>query len=77
MKILFNFLCNDCGHPFEEFTEYKKTSECPQCHGIADKQVTAPTISLEGYSGSFPTASDKWAKKHWKQSEKEKKQNAA
>jgi hypothetical protein len=26
--------------------------------------VSTPTIALEGYSGSFPSAADAWAKKH-------------
>jgi hypothetical protein len=26
--------------------------------------ISTPTIALEGYSGSFPSAADAWAKKH-------------
>lgn len=77
MKILFSFQCRDCKAGFEELTEYKKETQCPECGGVADKLISAPSISLEGYSGSFPDAAERWAKKHWKQTAKEKKQNAA
>lgn len=64
MKKLFDFQCRDCKEVFEELTEYKQTSTCPLCNSEADKLISTPRISLEGYSGSFPGAALAWEKKH-------------
>lgn len=64
MKKLFDFQCRDCKENFEEITEYKQVSTCPLCGSDADKLISAPRISLEGISGSFPGAAMAWEKKH-------------
>jgi hypothetical protein len=50
---------------------------CPKCSSNADKLISAPRVTLEGYSGSFPGAAAAWEKKHKQQLAKELKQNAA
>lgn len=64
MKKIFNFSCRDCKDSFEKYTEYTQVTECPSCGGQADKVITAPTIKLEGYSGSFPGAAMQFDRKH-------------
>ena len=77
MKKLFEFHCSTCDYHFEELTEYRQTFPCPKCNSNADKIISAPRVSLEGYSGSFPGAASAWEKKHKQQLAKELKQNAA
>ena len=71
MKILYNFQCRDCKESFEKLTEYTQVSTCPLCGEVADKLITAPTIKLEGHTGSFPGAAWAWEKKHIEQTKKE------
>ncbi len=71
MKRLFDFQCRDCKESFEKLTEYTQVSTCPLCGAEADKIITAPRISLEGITGSFPGAAWAWEKKHIEQTKKE------
>jgi putative FmdB family regulatory protein len=64
MKILYSFQCQGCKETFDELTEYKKVSKCPSCGSDADKLISTPRVSLEGYSGAFPSAAMAWEKKH-------------
>jgi putative FmdB family regulatory protein len=73
MKRLFEFKCISCEELFEEYTEYKQTSECPSCGKGANKIISAPRISLEGVTGDFPGAAATWDRKHKQQLEKETK----
>lgn len=62
--ILFDFECPQ-GHTFERLVPLGQLeAECPVCDKQAKRLVSIPTIKLEGYSGSFPTAADRWAKVH-------------
>lgn len=49
---LFEYQCTACGHRFEQL-EWRRefelprelcTAVCPQCTGVAQRQVSAPTI---------------------------------
>jgi putative FmdB family regulatory protein len=62
--ILFDFRCKDCTYMFERLTKGDEAPQCPECGGPTTRLIATPTISLEGLSGHFPTAADKWAKKH-------------
>lgn len=64
MKKIFEFECTSCSEVFEEYTEYKKETECPLCNSKALKLISTPRVSLEGYSGSFPGAAMAWEKRH-------------
>ena len=62
--ILFDFKCS-AGHISEHLVH--RTTEkvtCPVCHTDAVKQLAAPRSKLEGITGAFPTASDRWATMH-------------
>ena len=64
LKKLFEFQCRECKEISEQYTEYKQLSTCPSCSSIADKIISAPRVSLEGITGSFPGAALSWEKKH-------------
>ena len=62
--ILYDFECPQ-GHTFESLVPPGQLeSECPVCDKQAKRLVSIPTVKLEGYSGDFPTAYDRWAKVH-------------
>lgn len=61
MKAMFDFHCRDCGDTFEMFTdERNRTAQC-DCGGKAHRMISKPGIRLDGTSGDFPTAYDRWA----------------
>ena len=63
MRTMRDFICGDCGQLTEKLvdTEYRMI-ECPECDGDAVQQMGMPTVRLEGITGSFPGAADKWAR---------------
>lgn len=66
MKRIYEFKCSQCLNLFEEYCEYKHVCICPSCGANADKIISATRSKLEGYTGSFPSAADAWAKRHEK-----------
>lgn len=65
MRIILDFKCTACDHVEERYIDNKtEYTECSICNGKAARMVGTPTISLEGYSGSFPGAAAAWEKKH-------------
>jgi len=62
MKRLFDFLCMDC----EEVTEKLVDTNCREiecyCGSRAKRQVSMPTVRLDGTDPGFPGAYDRWAK---------------
>ncbi len=63
MKVLRDFICGDCGEQLEKLIDSDYHSiECPECHGKAVQQFSMPTIRLEGITGDFPGAHDRWAR---------------
>lgn len=76
MKIMSDFLCDD-GHVTEALRDDSvRTITCPICGKDAVKAVSAPTIKLEGFSGAFPDAYDRWARVRAEKLKQEQKQNA-
>lgn len=62
MRRLFNFVCPD-EHVSEHFIDDSlRTTSCKECGKEAVRMISAPRISLEGITGAFPGASDKWVK---------------
>lgn len=58
---LFDFSCGNCGEVFEKLVS-TNTHTCPcDCGSTAIRQVSMPSIKLDGTSGHFPTAYDRWA----------------
>jgi hypothetical protein len=64
MKRIFEFRCVK-DHVTEKLVDDEVRSvECPHCHNEASRIISSPRISLEGITGAFPSAADKWARKH-------------
>ena len=49
---------------------------CRECGAEATKVISAPTMKLEGWTGSFPSAYDAWDRKRAEKLAIERKQNA-
>lgn len=63
MRTIRDFLCGTCGQVSEKLVDSDyHTIECPECHGDAVEQLSMPTVRLEGITGSFPGAADRWAR---------------
>ena len=61
---VFDFVCNR-GHSSELFAdEAVKQLMCPLCGEVAHRVISIPRFKLDGVSGDFPTAGDKWARVH-------------
>ncbi len=64
MKILNDFVCSN-GHISEHFVQHdQRTVVCSVCGNEAHRKLAAPKSKLEGITGSFPGAADRWAKMH-------------
>ncbi len=64
MRIINDFQCSE-GHTTEHLVEYtQNTVVCPVCGKRAQRKLAAPRSKLEGITGSFPSAADRWAKVH-------------
>jgi hypothetical protein len=62
--IFFEYECVSHG-TFEKLgREAEQHTPCPVCSKPSLRRISAPRISLEGWSLSFPTAADKWARNH-------------
>ena len=63
--ILYRYNCIEHGE-FEGFNtvEKREFKPCPKCGKDTQYMVAAPRVKLEGITGDFPTAADKWAKLH-------------
>lgn len=74
---LFDFLCEE-GHATEALVNYEVTQvPCSVCSKPALKQLSAPTIYLEPFSGLHPSAADRWARNRAEKLKQEQKQNQA
>ena len=63
MRTIRDFLCGTCGQLTEKLVDSDYHSiECPECHGDAIEQMSMPTVRLEGITGAFPGAHEKWAR---------------
>lgn len=61
---VFDFVCAD-GHSTERFVNSAVVqSVCDECGKQATRVISKPSFKLDGVTGSFPTASDKWARVH-------------
>jgi len=64
MKRIFEFRCAK-EHITEKLVDDEiRSIECPHCRNEASRIISSPRISLEGITGAFPSAFDKWARKH-------------
>ncbi len=63
MRTLRDFVCSHCGQRVEKLVDISySTIECPECQGDAVQQMGMPTVRLEGITGAFPGAHEKWAR---------------
>jgi DNA-directed RNA polymerase subunit RPC12/RpoP len=63
MRLLRDFLCEHCGTEKERYID-SDTSQvvCDECGNTAVRLIGMPRVALEGITGSFPGAADRWAK---------------
>lgn len=75
--MLFDFKCKSCNHVIEEFSKSDDISHTIMCKcGGQMRRIISPVRSkLEGISGAFPTAYDKWDKKRQQHMKVEAKRN--
>ena len=77
MKRMFEFLCTN-DHLTEQFIdEDARTTVCRECGAEAMRQISTPRIALEGITGAFPGAADKWVTKRAEKLKQEQKLAAA
>ena len=76
MKRMFDFLC-DNGHVSERLVDDSiRTLECSECDKETVRVISSPQVKLEGFSGAFPDAYDRWAKVRAEKLQQEQKRNA-
>lgn len=74
MKRMFEFLCKD-GHVSESLVDPGvRSAACKVCGQDAERIVSAGTIKLEGITGSFPGAYDRWERVRAEKLKQERKQ---
>jgi hypothetical protein len=62
MKRMYEFMCAD-GHVSEHLIDDSlRTALCKECGDNAIRILSTPRIALEGITGAFPGAADKWVK---------------
>jgi hypothetical protein len=63
LRTLRDFVCGHCGTTTEKLVDTDfHNIECPECQGDAVQIMGMPTVRLEGITGSFPGAAEKWAR---------------
>jgi len=73
---IFEFVCEN-GHRTEAFVDTEcHATPCKECGAEAKRVMSAPSMKLEGWSGSFPTAADSWVRKRAEKLAVERKQNS-
>ena len=72
---MFEFLCMN-SHRIEALVDPDTPHLiCGKCGQEAAKVISAPTVSLEGVTGSYPTAYDAWNRKRSEKLAQERKQS--
>lgn len=69
---VFDFRC-PLGHVTEHFVESHVVEVACHCECRAERQIAAPRIDLDGCSGHFPGAADKWERTRESHMRKERK----
>jgi len=72
---LFDFICKD-GHSQEKLVSDEVTKlTCEVCGKDAVRQISAPRINLEPYSGNYIGATAKWERNRAEKMKQERKRN--
>jgi hypothetical protein len=73
---LYEFKCEN-SHITEQFVdETVKVSQCRECDESATRIISPTGIYLEPFSGTYPSAYDRWTRVRAEKLAKEKKTNA-
>lgn len=62
MRQIREFRCHSCGKLDERYIEDGINEVRCECGGVMMRIISAPTVRLEGITGSFPGAADRWAR---------------
>ena len=74
---VWDFLCPS-GHRTEHFVDADlMVVQCPRCSDHAHRQLAAPRSQLDGISGHFPSAADKWVRNRESHMQREQKSIAS
>lgn len=72
---VFEFLCPD-GHFSEAFVDSSiRLHPCKECNKDAQRVVSTGTVKLEGITGAFPGAYDRWERVRAEKLKQERKQS--
>jgi hypothetical protein len=75
MRRIFEFACEN-GHKTERLTSYEMVGFVCDCGAQANRILSAPAVKLEGWSGSFPGAANKFDRIHREKLAAERKANS-
>lgn len=70
MRKIFDVRCTKCDNVDEVFGYMDQTYPCSVCGSDAERLITPVSFHLDGASGHFPTASDKWVADHKRRAKK-------
>ena len=73
---MFEFLCTNAHRTEALVDPDTQHLLCSKCGSEAAKIISAPTMKLEGFTGSFPTAYDAWERKRSEKMAIERKANS-
>lgn len=62
MKRIYEFLCVNLHKSEHYIDENIRTAPCKECGEGAIRILSTPRIALEGITGAFPGAADKWVR---------------
>lgn len=74
---IYEFSCTDGCGVFEEYIDENVMVElCPTCGALSNRIVSAVRCNLEGFTGAFPDAYDKWSRVRKEKLNQERKSSA-
>lgn len=54
---IYEYICQDCGHPFEALVRAGQEPECEECHSTRlDKQLSVPAAHTGGRGSQLPVS---------------------
>ena len=62
MRRMYEFMCADWHVTEHLIDDSHRTALCKECGANAIRILSTPRIKLEGITGAFPGAADKWVK---------------
>lgn len=69
---VYDFLCRN-GHRVERFVNADIVENECECGAMGHRQIATPRVQLEGITGAFPGAADKWERTRASHMAKERK----